>query len=219
MKKITQTLVITVLSLGTLTVKASEKKVFDDVKKENVDRNRYNYSEPFMFIERGIEFYVFPNGEFDFNTVATTAPRGRAVGHYNKTHGAPRVKARGYYGPRNQGVKIEHDYLGRVRRVGNVFINYDANGRVKRVGSVYMGYDRYALVQLGGMRIVYDRHGCIVDTIGIVNASSCHYTYPIINNHYQADGYHGNHHIEIDHGNNDTVNDDDLYYYKKSDKK
>jgi hypothetical protein len=45
----------------------------------------------------------------------------------------------------NYGVKVEHDNLGRVRQVGNVFINYDANDRVKRIGSVYMTYNRYAL--------------------------------------------------------------------------
>ena len=32
------------------------------------NRMRHNFDEPISFVERGIEFYVFANGEFDFNT-------------------------------------------------------------------------------------------------------------------------------------------------------
>jgi hypothetical protein len=29
---------------------------------------RYRYAEPIMFVERGVEFLIFPDGSFDFNT-------------------------------------------------------------------------------------------------------------------------------------------------------
>lgn len=48
-------------------------------------------AEPIIFRERGIEFMLFPNGEFDFNT-RPSGPR-YAV---NGTNGAPGT--RGYYG-------------------------------------------------------------------------------------------------------------------------
>ena len=73
MRKITQVLVIAVLALGLQTVKASEKRDFNDVDGRNYPPVDYRYADPIVFMERGIEFYVFPNGEFDFNTVVTTA--------------------------------------------------------------------------------------------------------------------------------------------------
>jgi hypothetical protein len=49
-----------------------------------------------------------------------------------------------------------------------VFINYDVNDRVKRIGSVYMTYNRYALERVGGLEIIYNRRGQIVDIVGSV---------------------------------------------------
>ena len=211
MKKITQVLVIAVLALGLHSAKASDKKVFDDVSIRNYPPVDYRYTDPIVFMERGVEFYVFPNGEFDFNTVRTTAPNTRRAS-VNRTYGAPgrRGYSNNYYGPSNNGTKIEHDYMGRVRRVGNVFINYDAVGRVKRVGSVYMNYNTFALSQVGGLRIIYDRRGRIVNIIGVVNNYSGNYSYPTTNNHYQADNQYD---YNSDYGNNDS--EEDYYYYRQ----
>jgi hypothetical protein len=114
----------------------------------------------------------------------------------NKTFGAPGNIRNGNY-----GVKVEHDNMGRVRQVGNVFINYDANDRVKRIGSVYMTYNRYALERVGGLEIIYNRRGQIVDTEGAVKGGRA----------YQ---YGQNSNSNNDFGNNQNSNDDDLYYYR-----
>ncbi len=210
MKKITQTLVVAILFLGLGFAEASENKVFNDVLRKNYPPVRYNNADPIVFTERGVEFFVFLDGQFDFNTVRTTAPRSPRRGQINGTYGAPGT----YYGP-SQGVKIEHDNFGRVRRIGNVFINYDARGRVKRVGSVYMGYNAYALDQVGGLKIMYDRRGRIVGMQGVVNG------FNNSNNHYQADGYGGNYYNDTsnDHYENDDTetynNDEDYYYYRQ----
>lgn len=134
----------------------------------------YRNAEPIIFMERGIEFMVFPNGEMDFNTQPATSsstyyrnasgPGGRR----NETYGAASA---------NGGVRVEHDYNGRVRRVGNVYVNYDYEGRVKRIGSVYMSYNRFALSQVGMLNLFYDNYGRIVDSRGYVNAASRSYTY------------------------------------------
>lgn len=213
MKKITQILVIAILSLGFSTAKASDKKVFGDANENYYPPVDYRNADPIMFIERGVEFYVFPNGDFDFNTVTTTAPRTSSREARNTTYGAPGVQTRSYnhYYPRNYGIRIEHDSFGRVRRIGNVFINYDFDGRVKRVGSVYMRYNSFALTQIGGMRIIYDRHGCIVNMVGYVNASSATYFNNYQNNnHYQADNYYNN-----NNNGADNYNDEEYYYYRK----
>lgn len=205
MKKITF-LVAGILFLGINVAKASDKKVLTDDEGKSRYHVDYRNAEPIVFLERGVEFYIFPNGEFDFNTASNyygTNPRPRSGG-INTTYGAPGVRSN--YGPRDRGIIIEHDYMGRVRRVGNTFINYDAYGRVKRIGNVYMKYNSFALTQVGGLRIIYDRRGRIIDIVGYVNYNSSHYNY----NPGNGNGYGNNDH---DYGNDD--NDDDYYYYKK----
>lgn len=102
----------------------------------------YSYNNAVNFIERGVEFFIFTNGEFDFNT------------NYNTTY-------YDYNGRRvtNRGVKIERDYRGRVRSIGNVFINYNAFGNVTRIGNVYMRYYRGKLTNVGNLQVKYNRWG------------------------------------------------------------
>ena len=192
MKKIT--LFATAVFLIGSSVQASEKTFSYEV----------NYpvaiadAEPIVFRERGVEFFVFADGQFDFNTVpsqnetTTYYYKGRR-NTVNTTYGAPGTDNYG-------GVRIEHDAQGRIRRIGNTFMNYDAYGRIKRIGSVYMSYNRYALSQVGGLRIEYDRWGRIVGTSGRVNSSSWSYQ-----PQHTGGGYQGGSH---------NSNDDDYYYYK-----
>lgn len=168
----------------------------------------YRDAEPIVFIERGIEFMVFPNGEMDFNTQPSTTggsyyrtaqPSRRS--NRNATYGAP-----GYQNS-ERGVRVEHDYNGRVRRVGNVYINYDYNGRVKRIGSIYMSYNRFALSQVGLLTLIYDNRGRIVDTRGYVNAYNRGYTYqPVCGN---GGSYNSN--TQGNYYNNDTASDNSYY--------
>ena len=206
MKKITLVLAALILTIGNMMANTSAEKVFDDVKRiyPPVD---YRYAEPIAFMERGIEFYIFPDGAFDFNTVPS-GPRSTT----NTTYGAPRGNANGYYRNRTpQGIRIEHDNNGRVRRVGNVFINYDAVGRVKRVGTVYMSYNSFALTQVGGLHIIYDRRGRIIDIRGYVNNHSQAYQYVPTNNHYHPSNTYNNY----DYDNGSGYNDEDYYYYRQ----
>ncbi|MBP8157310.1 MAG: hypothetical protein KAX93_02940 [Flavobacterium sp.] len=184
MKKITL-LVATVLLVGNV-VNATEVN-----KTSAEERTRYSFDEPISFVERGIEFFVFPNGDFDFNT----RPQDSEGDYYYRTAGkrGATVSARR---PINYGTRIEHDSFGRVRRVGNTFINYDSRDRVSRIGSVYMRYNRVALTQIGGMRIIYNRRGDIVDMFGSIKG-------------YRNQGY-------VYHHNNEVYsyqdNDDDYYF-------
>jgi hypothetical protein len=201
MKKITLLVVASFILVGSMAY-ASENPVFSD----NTDRRGYyiDYrdAEPIIFKERGIEFMLFPNGEFDFNTRPAVRPR------VNGTSGAPRGM---YYGTSERGIRVEHDNFGRVRRVGNVYINYDAYGRVKRIGTIYMSYNSFAVTKVGNMRIVYDRRGRIVDVYGFINHANGGYFYnPGTNYSGGNDGYgYG------DDYNDDYESDDDFYYYRK----
>ena len=202
MKKITLLVVASILLVGNLAL-ASENPVFSDNTNRRGYYIDYRDAEPIIFRERGIEFMLFPNGEFDFNT----RPSGPRY-HVNGTNGAPGT--RGYYGPSERGIRVEHDNFGRVRRVGNVYINYDAFGRVKRIGTIYMSYNSFAVTKVGNMRIVYDRRGRIVDVYGFINHANGGYNYNP-GTHYS--GGNGDYGYGDDYG--DGYNDDDYYYYRK----
>lgn len=193
MKKITL-LVASIFLIGSGVANATEK----NNSRSPVD---FRNADPIVFTERGVEFYIFPDGQFDFNTRPSNGDMyyksGRRNGP-NMTYGSPSNRQN-----RNYGVKVEHDYTGKVRRIGNVFINYDANDRIKRVGSVYMTYNRYALTQVGGLQIIYNRRGQIVDIFGAVKGRR-EYQYSQNNNN---DNDH-------DYGNNQNSNDQDYNYYK-----
>lgn len=202
MKKITLLVVASILLVGNMAL-ASENPVFSDNTNRRGYYIDYRDAEPIIFKERGIEFMLFPNGEFDFNT----RPSGPRY-HVNGTNGAPGT--RGYYGPSERGIRVEHDNFGRVRRVGNVYINYDAFGRVKRIGTIYMSYNSFAVTKVGNMRIVYDRRGRIVDVYGFINHANGGYNYNP-GTHYSG----GNGHYDDDDDYSYDYNDDDYYYYRK----
>ncbi|CAM1344199.1 hypothetical protein [Tenacibaculum amylolyticum] len=119
-------LIIAIMSLATI-------QAYDFKNSTNTIGVNNRFDDAVTFVERGVKFHIFLNGEFDFNT------------HRN-----------GRYG---YGIRIKRDHRGRVRRVGNVFINYDFSGSVRRIGNVYMNYRFGQLTRVGNLRITYDRWG------------------------------------------------------------
>jgi len=179
---------------------------------KDLKNNHYGFTQPISFIERGVEFLIFPDGSFDFNTEAFTTYPNDDDYYYkrnrrttNQTYGAPNNNT--HY--TNRGVLIRHDRLGRVRRIGNVFINYDRQGRIKRAGTVYMTYRRGQLKRVGGLQIIYNRHGIVTGTRGFVNHNN------IRNNAFYSDDHYPN-----TYGDDwdDNWNGNDYYYYRKNGK-
>ena len=202
MKKITL-LVASVLLFGNF-AKASEMIKITDERFITT----YNCEEPITFTERGIAFFVFTNGDFDFNT----RPDDSQGDYQYKQAGKRSTETdRRSTIPENYGVLIEHDSFGRVRRVGNTFINYDSRDRVSRIGTVYMRYNRYALTQVGGLQIVYNRRGEIVDIFGQVKGRRNGFT----TSYYGSnDGYANNNYDDNDNFNSSNYNNNDYYFYK-----
>ncbi len=185
--------------------------------REDFNDTRYRFAQPILFVERGVEFLIFPDGSFDFNTEAFTNEPYNDDFYYrrnrrgpNQTFGAPGTR----YFQRSGGVLVRHDRLGRVRRIGNVFINYDRQGRIKRAGSVYLSYRRGLLRQVGGLQILYNRYGEVVGTRGFINHSN------------QDCGLWDNEGQAFDHFDNDyhfdeldqNWNNNDYFYYRKNGK-
>lgn len=175
---------------------------------------RYREMQPILFVERGVEYMIFPDGSFDFNTNygnQTYRPKSRRSS-INTTYGAPGRRVH-FSTPRSRGVLIVHDYDGKVRRIGNTFINYDRLGRIKRAGSVYMKYDKKRhrqLKQVGGLHVKYNRWGKIIRLSGQVNFSNqgCGI--------YDISEYDTNHLNDNDWYENDKYDDD--FYYRNSKK-
>lgn len=206
MKKIT--LVVASIFLAGSMAQAAENPVFSDNNGRAIGKHKVDYrdADPIKFMERGIEFYVFPNGDFDFNTRPQDT---RDDSFYFRAAGRRGTVIIEKNRPVNYGVKIERDAFGRVRRVGNTFINYDAFDRVNRIGSVYMKYNRFAVTQIGGLRIVYDKKGRIIDIYGQVKGGRYYGDY---------DSQRDYHYHENDYPRSGGYeNDDDSYYYYKMD--
>jgi hypothetical protein len=213
MKKITL-LVASILMFGVGIVNVTASNNFSHERRSAAD---FRDAEPIVFTERGVEFFVFADGQFDFNT--------RPVGNKMYYKSCGRRNVNGTFGaPRNTrsqnfGVKVEHDDLGRVRRVGNVFVNYDANGRIKRVGSVYMTYNRFALEQVGGLQIIYNRRGQIIDIVGLVNGFEDRKPIQInrYDNDYEYGSFRSRNNVPTRYEENS--NEEDQYYFKKNETK
>ncbi len=131
---------------------------------------RHSMNDPVKITVRSIDFFIFPNGEFDFNA------------HHRRSH---------HYRRGDFGVRIERDRYGKIRRIGNVYLNYNRYGQISRIGSIFIKYNRRGLVyKIGRKHLHYRRHGYIVTgwRHGIAPGFVSHTTY-----YYGPDtGYYGN---------------------------
>ena len=122
--------------------------------------NRYNDS--FIFVENGITFSVYPDGEFDFSIDAQIGGQRNGV-TFNS----------GYdYSPFTQ-----YDDYGAVIQVENVPIFYDYYGRVSQIGEVNINYNRNRVNRVGNMRVFYNRRGFYDYHTGYINVYNRNYVF------------------------------------------
>ena len=145
-----------------------------------IKHKKKRYAQPIMFVKRGIEFLIFPDGSFDFNTNIDDGFYDDTYYRFNSRRSNINTTRRGpnssikYRLNRytNRGVLISRDRDGKVRRIGNVYVNYDRSGRITCTGSIFMSYNRgkYSnLYRVGGLQVNYNQRGEIVNTRGQVN--------------------------------------------------
>lgn len=158
---------------------------------EIILHSRYN-NDMVSFVEKGVEFYVFLNGDFDFNTNT-----------YHYRYERPRFH-------------IDYNYNGQVRRIGNIRIKYDRRGNVKRIGNVRIKYKYGQLIRVGKLKVKYNRWG-EPRFIGRVNRTSERY---FKDDYFFGDDFYDDDDCDIDISvdfNNSTIFDyDDRYFYRKS---
>jgi hypothetical protein len=125
------------------------------------------YGNSFIFVEQGVEFAVFPDGQFDFN-VDQYSPNFSAYSNYNGVsisyntgHSYDAYVQYDDFGAvvQIENVPIYYDYYGRISQAGNIHINYNNRGYVSRVGGLYVHYNRYnRYSHYTGYINIYNRH-------------------------------------------------------------
>ncbi|MCF8273389.1 MAG: hypothetical protein K9I95_06120 [Flavobacteriaceae bacterium] len=161
----------TSLLLSITTVSATE--IHPKKKGNNSDiSKRYRYAQPIMFIERGVEFMVFPDGSFDFdvldNIYSNNSNNRRTA--INASYDTKNLRVE-YSSNRFNRPMIVKDRFGNITRIGNTSIYYDRMGDVTQIGSVDIVYNRgiKMVSKIGGLRVNYDHWGQIVHSSGYVN--------------------------------------------------
>jgi hypothetical protein len=106
-----------IFGLNTYSVKASER----------------NGNALMVFVEQGIEFVVYPNGQFSYAPIHTNY--GASVNISTRNGSTINIATN----QRNQ-MFVDYDRYGRIARVNNVLIAYHRDNRVSQIGSAYIDY-------------------------------------------------------------------------------
>ena len=148
-------LLLTALVFGTSGTMAST------VEDKVATRNAYTNNNSFIFIEQGITFSVFPDGEFDFYIENYVSGRNNGI-----------TMNSGYdYSPYAQ-----YDDYGAVIQVENVPIYYDHYGRVTQIGDVDIRYRNNRVFRMGGMYVYFNHNGFYDHHTGYINVYNRHYS-------------------------------------------
>jgi hypothetical protein len=120
-----------------------------------------NANSSFIFVENGIEFSVFKDGQFDF---------------YLQNHG-PQLNVGGripnfsFNTGFNYNPYVQYDSFGAIVQIENTPVFYDQYGRVQQVGNIFIDYNRRGFVnRIGGLQVYY-RGNNIWRQTGFINLS------------------------------------------------
>lgn len=126
--------------------------------------NTRNSGDRYLFVEGGIEFSVYPDGEFDFvvpqliNDLHISVNNGPVNISYNSGFNYDAYVQYDSYGAVIQiaDVPVYYDNWGRIVQAGNIAINY-MNGRIAGVGNLQVFYNGNAYAYTRGYINPYNR--------------------------------------------------------------
>ncbi len=128
----------------------------------------FNYGNSFIFVENGVTFSVYPDGEFDFyinNRLPVGVPVNAGYGNVTFNTGF------------NYNAFVQYDDYGAVIQVENVPVFYDFYGRVRRIGGINIWYRDGRVRRLGGLRVFYNPVGGFDYFTGYINVYNRFYVY------------------------------------------
>jgi len=132
-------------------------------------RNAYtNFNDSFIFVENGITFSVFPDGEFDFYI----DERIRMNPNMNFGRNNITLNSGFDYNP-----FVQYDDFGAVIQIENIPVFYDFYGRVNQIGDINIRYNSGRISRLGGMQIFYDNRGFYNNHRGFINIYNQNYVF------------------------------------------
>lgn len=126
--------------------------------------------EMFTFVERGITFSIFQNGEFDFYI----NPRQGGQIHAGVNLGGVSLSYNAGY---DYDAYVQYDDYGAIVQIEDVPIYYDYYGRVSQAGDVRIRYNNNRLFRVGGLYIHYNRFGVYSHYTGYINRWNRIYNY------------------------------------------
>lgn len=161
-------LFVALLTLGGSTYAAEENTT---VRRGNIyDGSKY------IFVEDGIEFSVFPDGEFDFyipqyvDGVSLNVNAGPVGISFNTGFD---------YDP-----YVQYDEFGAVIQIENTPLYYDYYGRLTQAGNVNINYFNNRIVRVGGLRVFYNNAGFFSHYSGFINVYNRGYVFQPYHNFF-----------------------------------
>jgi hypothetical protein len=130
--------------------------------------NQYD-GKAYIFIEGGVEFSIFPDGQFDFQYVG---PQNGAEVVFS----TPGVNI-SFNGGQDYEAYVQYDDYGAIVKVEEVPVFYDEYGRIVQAGTVDISYRNRRLVRVGGLNIFYNNYGYYDYCVGYINPFNKFYVY------------------------------------------
>ncbi len=128
-----------------------------------------NNDRSYIFVEGGVEFSVYTDGQFDFVYVGNGSTTNLSI----NTPGVNVSFNSGY----NYDAYVQYDDYGAVIQVEDVPIYYDEFGRIIQAGSVEIRYNNRRIVRVGGQRIFYNSFGYFDYCTGFISPWYTTYVY------------------------------------------
>lgn len=137
--------------------------------------NIYDGSK-YIFVEDGIEFSIFPDGEFDFyipqyvDGVSLNVSAGPVGISFNTGFD---------YDP-----YVQYDEFGAVIQIENTPLFYDYYGRLTQAGNVNINYRNNRIARVGGLRVFYNNAGLFSHYSGFINVYNTGYVFQPYHNFF-----------------------------------
>ncbi|AFU67860.1 hypothetical protein P700755_000881 [Psychroflexus torquis ATCC 700755] len=146
----------------------------------NAENNSHSrtYTNNFIFNQDGIEFAVFPDGQFDFNYLQDR----NGIDLYVNTGNLQVSFNTGY----NYNRFVQYDSYGAVIQIEETPVFYDSYGRVIQIGEVLINYRGGYINHIGNMNVFYSRPGIIDYYSGYINVYNRNYIYQPWHNFYSV---------------------------------
>lgn len=140
------------------------------------------YGNSFIFVEDGIEFSVFRDGQFDFNILRGNSRLGVSLNSPNVS-----ISFNSGY---DYDAYVQYDEFGAVIQIENTPVFYDYYGRVNQIGNIQIHYNNFGYInRVGGLYVHYNRSNTFSHFTGFINIYNRAYVYRPWHRFYSIPAY------------------------------